>query len=127
MPPPSDHPGLTNLAERKIDVQGHLPIKHRYYLVSEPVRQKMYKEIDELLESRKIEPSQSPWSSPIVMVTSGRKRRMVIDFRKVNAVAKKDAYPLPYIVAILEKLRTAKYISTVNYCLYGYGKRPLSV
>ena len=87
----------------------------------------MYKEIDELLESRKIEPSQSPWSSPIVMVTSGRKRRMVIDFRKVNAVAKKDAYPLPYIVAILEKLRTAKYISTVNYCLYGSGKRPLSV
>ena len=35
------------------------------------------------------------------MVTFGRQRRMVINFRKVNAVAKKDAYPLPYIDAIL--------------------------
>ena len=100
LPPPSNRPGLTNLAEHKIDVQGHPPINQRYYLVSEPVRQEMYKEIDELLESRRIEPSQSPWSSPIVMVTSGRKRRMVIDFRKVNAVAKKDAYPLSYIDTI---------------------------
>ena len=53
------------------------------------------------------------------MVTSGRKRRMVIDFRKVNAVAKKDAYPLPYIDAILEKLHAAKYISTIDLkCAY---------
>ena len=39
---------------------------------------------------------------------------MVIDFRKVNAAAKKDAYPLPYIDAISEKLRVAQYVLTID-------------
>lgn len=53
------------------------------------------------------------------------KYRFCIDFRKVNAVTKKDAYPLPYINAMLDKLREAKYISSIDL-KGGYWQVPLS-
>lgn len=42
------------------------------------------------------------------------KYRFSIDFQKINSVTKKDAYPLPYIIAILDNLREAKYISSID-------------
>lgn len=62
-----------------------------------------------------IEPSFSPWSIPVVLV---RKKdgtpRFCIDFRKVNEVTERDAYPLPQVAATLDKLRGANYLSTLN-------------
>lgn len=40
--------------------------------------------------------------------------RMCIDYRKLNEIAKKDVYPLPKMDFILEKLRTAKYITPLD-------------
>jgi len=40
--------------------------------------------------------------------------RFCLDFRKLNSVSKKDAYPLPYMNAILDKLRSSRYISTID-------------
>jgi len=42
------------------------------------------------------------------------KYRFCLDFRKVNSVSKKDAYPLPNMNDILDKLRSARYIFTIN-------------
>ena len=42
------------------------------------------------------------------------KYRFCIDFRKLNAVSKAGAYTLPYMDAILRKLRSARYISTLD-------------
>ena len=42
------------------------------------------------------------------------KYRLCMDFRKLNAVTKKDAYPLPYMNSILDKLRCARFISTID-------------
>lgn len=73
-----------------------------------------------------IESSESPWSSPVVLA---RKKdgnyRSCIDFDKVNSVTQKDAYPLPYINAILDKLRHARYISSIDL-KHGYWQFPLS-
>jgi len=64
------------------------------------------REVDEMLEQGVIEPSHSPWSSPIVVVRKkDGKQRFCIDFRKVNEVTRKDAYPLPQVTATLDKLR----------------------
>lgn len=68
-----------------------------------------------MLEKGSIERSSCGWSSPIVMV---RKRdntyRFCVDFTKLNAVAQSDAYPLPYITSILDKLRNGKFLSTTD-------------
>jgi hypothetical protein len=72
-------------------------------------------EVDKMLAEGVIEPSGSPWSSPIVLAKKkDGKYRFCIDFRKVNEVTRKDAYPLPFINVILDKLRRARYISTID-------------
>jgi len=42
------------------------------------------------------------------------KYRFCLDFRKVNSVSKKDAYSLPNMNGILDKLWSARYISTID-------------
>ena len=49
--------------------------------------------------------------APVIQKKSDRRFRFCIDFRDLNARSKKDAYPIPNMVGILDKLRRAKYIS----------------
>lgn len=73
------------------------------------------KEVDEMTEQGVIELSHSPWSSPIVIVKKKEgKHRFCIYFRRVNDVTHKDAYPLPQITTTLDKLREARYLSTLD-------------
>ena len=39
---------------------------------------------------------------------------MCVDYRRVNAVSKKDAYPVPDIQNALDHLRGAKYFATFD-------------
>ena len=101
----------THTIEHKINVQGHELIKQRYYHVSPKVREYMYEEIDKMLEEDIIEPSDSDWSNPVVMIKKPNgKYRLCLDFRKVNKITKKDLYPIPIMTEILDALRSAKYI-----------------
>ena len=55
-----------------------------------------------------IEASFNEWSNPIVMIKKpNRKYHFCQDFCKVNSISKKDAYPLPNMNCILDKLRSA--------------------
>jgi len=68
----------------------------------------------------------SSWASPFCLV---RKKdntfRLCIDYRRVNAVSKKDAYPIPDIQDTLENLRGAKYFATFDL-LSGYWQLGLT-
>ncbi|KAI7933772.1 hypothetical protein MJO29_016727 [Puccinia striiformis f. sp. tritici] len=69
-----------------------------------------------LQEAGFIRPSTSAWSSPIVMVkhpTSG-KVRLCVDYRKVNALTKKDRHPLPIIQECFDSLRGARFFSKID-------------
>lgn len=72
-----------------------------------------------------IEPSESPWSSPIVLV---RKKdgqlRFCIDFRKVNAVTSCQANRLPHLDDILDLFHGAKLFSTLDL-RSGYWQVPM--
>lgn len=61
------------------------------------------------------DPPTSNWSSTIVKTRKPNESyRFCMDFRNLNSVTEKDAYPLPYMSGILDKLRCASYISTLN-------------
>jgi len=58
-----------------------------------------------MLESGVIEPSDSPWASPVCLV---RKKdgtfHFCVDYRRVNAVSRRDAFPIPDIHDALDHL-----------------------
>ncbi len=62
-----------------------------------------------------IEESHSDWASPIVLVpkTDGS-LRFCVDYRKVNAVSKFDASPMPRVDELLDRLGTARIYSTLD-------------
>lgn len=83
--------GRTSLIKHTIDVGSCTPIKQRFYPVSPAVEKLMFQEIDRMLALGVIEPSNSPWSSPMRMVVKPNKIRLCLDARKVNQVTRKDA------------------------------------
>lgn len=107
--------GKTNLLTHSIDTGDALPIKQRHYPISPAVQSLMYAELDRMLDCGVIELSQSPWNSPISMVRkSNGKARLCLDARALNAVTKKDAYPMPIIDGILSRLNETHYISSID-------------
>ena len=61
------------------------------------------------MEKDVIQPSVSPWASPIVLVQKkDGSTRFCVDYRKVNAVTGKDAYPLARIDNTLDTLAGSK-------------------
>lgn len=106
--------GCTNLVQHEITTQA-TPIKQRYYPVNPKVQIHLDKELDQMLEAGIVEPSNSPWSSPVLLVKKPNGTfRFVVDYRKLNAVTKRDAYPLPYVNSILDKLRNSRYLSSID-------------
>lgn len=77
-------------------------------------------QISKLLEDGIIRPSRSPYNSPLWIVPKkenslGEKQyRLVIDFKRLNAITIPDAYPIPDINHTLACLHGNKYFSTVD-------------
>jgi hypothetical protein len=106
--------GCTTLVEHEIKTESP-PIKQRYYPVSPHVQRNIDLELDEMLKAGVVEKSTSAWSSPVLLIPKKDGTfRFCVDFRKLNAVTERDAYPLPYISAILDKLRNATFMSSLD-------------
>ena len=73
-----------------------------------------------MLEAGVIEPSISPWASPVCLVKKKDDTyRFCVDYRRVNGVSKKDAYPLPNIQDALDNLEGSRYFASIDL-LSGY-------
>ena len=101
--------GRTDLVTHKIYTENVPPIRSRPYSVA-PTEQAFIKdEIQRMLDNGLIRPSNSPWTSPVVLVKKKNGNvRFCVDYRRVNAVTKKDAYPLPRIDEMLNILKGSR-------------------
>ncbi|GJW47622.1 putative mitochondrial protein [Tanacetum coccineum] len=71
--------------------------------------------VKELMESRVIRDSQSPYSSPIVMVKKkDGTRRMYVDYRQLNKYIVKDKFPILVVEELLDELKGAHFFSKLD-------------
>lgn len=107
--------GKCRYMEHHIITGDALPIKQRGYPVSPAVQLRYGRELKRMLDLGVIEPSISPWSSPAVLVKkSNGKDRLCVDSRKLNSVTVRDAYPLPRVSEILDRLGRSFYLSKID-------------
>ena len=106
--------GRTNKIQYTIHTDAP-PIRQAVRRLPPAKRQEVQKLLKDMQEKDVIEPSACPWASPIVLV---RKKdgstRFCVDYRKLNSVSRKDAYPLPRIDDTLDALAGAQWFSTLD-------------
>ncbi|KAL1258013.1 hypothetical protein QQF64_011257 [Cirrhinus molitorella] len=111
----SPRPGRTHVLQHDIRTPPGVIARQRPYRVPEARRQAIEEEVQEMLKLGVIEPSRSPWSSPIVMVPKpDGTLRFCNDFRRLNEVSEFDGYPMPRVDELLDRLGRARYISTLD-------------
>ena len=104
--------GETDLLEMEIDTGEAPPKKQRPRRMSFVVRQEVSKQLRKMQETGVIQPSKSPWASPVVLVRKKEgSHRFCVDYRELNSVTKPDTFPLPRI-DLLDQLGQARYFST---------------
>ncbi|KAF7365342.1 Retrovirus-related Pol polyprotein from transposon opus [Mycena venus] len=113
---------------------GHLDAKARIRVKEgvEPIAVPMYgsspekkrvidAQLDKWFEQGVIEPSNSPWSAPVVIAYQNGKPRFCVDYRKLNAVTVADEFPIPRQSEILSSLSGAQVLSSLD-ALSGFNQ-----
>ena len=112
--------GFCPLVQHDIDTGDARPIKQSPRRPPISARDAEDKILDEMLETGVIEPSNSSWASTVCLVKKkDGSFRFCIDYRRVNAVSKKDAYPIPDIQDVLDNLRGSTCFCSLDL-LSGY-------
>ena len=107
--------GCTDIVCHSIDTGDSRPIKQRPYRTPIIHRETISRMIDEMEEQGVVQPSISPWASPVVLVPKkDGSQRFCVDYRRLNALTKRDVYRLPRIDDILDTAGGAKYFSTLD-------------
>ena len=124
--------GRTPLVEFSIDTGTSAPIRQHPYKVEGEKRETIDEHLDSMLDAGVIEPSASPWSSPVLLVPKPKEEKLTgkpawrfcIDYRQLNKVTVKNAYPLPNITDIIDALEGASIFSSLDL-KSGYWQIPL--
>ena len=121
----------TKLVKMDIDTGDRPPVSSRPYTLPLKHYEWVQREIESLEHAGVITKSMSKWASPIVIVPKKSapgeppKRRLCVDFRKVNKLQQEvitagktkgqiSIHPLPKIDEMYAKLRGAKVFSTID-------------
>ena len=107
--------GSTSTVLHEIPLIDPSPFRLPYRRIPPSQFQEVRTHIEELKASGIIEPSQSPFASPIVIVRKKDGRiRLCVDYRQLNSRTIRDAFPLPRIDESLDALGNAKYFSCLD-------------
>ena len=107
--------GETDLIEMTIDTGDAQPKQVPPRRTPLAARQEIAMQLKKMQDQGVIQPSCSPWASPVVLV---RKKdgtmRFCIDYRQLNQATKPDVFPLPRISDLLDQIGKAQFFSTLD-------------
>ena len=108
--------GETDILSMEIDTGGAPPKKQAARRMPFAVKSKQLRTMQ---QAGVIQPSNSSWASPVVMVRKrDRTHRFCVDYRELNSVTKADAFPLPRIDDHLDQLGEARYFTILDLTWY---------
>ncbi|KAJ8050432.1 hypothetical protein HOLleu_03637 [Holothuria leucospilota] len=123
----TDLPGRTTLGQHEIQLTSDDPVHQKPYPLPFALRQTIKREIDFMLDLGVIEPSNSPYSSPIVIVEKkDGSNCFCVDFRCLNKITVFDAEPIPNPEEIFANLSEDMYFTRLDLSK-GYWQLPLRV
>ena len=92
-------------------------VKAKYSRVDPKSEQEIDRQVKQMLSNGVVRPSSSPWASRVILVQKkDGAKRFVVDFRALNDCTKKDAYPLPDIRDVLNKLDSSQFLFYFGWC-----------
>ena len=120
------HLGEIKATEHRIEVDPEAkPIRQNPYRAGLKERQFAREQIDKLLTAGVISPSDSEWASPVVLAPKADgSLRFCIDYRRLNAVTRRDSYPIPRMDDCMDTLGSANIFSTLD-ANWGYWQLPV--
>ena len=122
----SDDVGRTHCTQHRVDTGMAVPIRQHPRRIPAARREQTSQLLKDMLKKGTIRPSQSPWASPIVLVAKkDGSLRFCIDYRKLNKVTRKDAYPIPRVDDTLDTLAGASWFTTLDL-ISGYWQVEVS-
>ena len=109
--------GKTGIVRHGIKTDDRTPLKQQLRRIPVHMKEEVDSHIDDMLKRDVFEPSVSPWSAGVVLVKKkDGTTRFCVDYRKLNELTVKDAYPLPKIDVSLDHLSGAQWFSTLDLC-----------
>ena len=107
--------GTTDQITHSINTGDHEPVRQPPRRLPFSLRSKVNELVQDMLTQGVIQPSRSPWASPVVLVEKkDGSVRFCVDYRRLNAVTKMEIFPLPRIDDSLDMLARSKYFSTLD-------------
>jgi len=107
--------GCCKLTFHEIKTIESKPIFMYPYRKSTPERELIKDEVRKMLDAKIIQPSKSPWAFPVVLI---RKKdgssKFCVDYRNLNKITIQDAFPLPRIDDILDRLAGSEWFSALD-------------
>ena len=118
--------GTIGVTEHRIDLlPGTRPISQHPYRAGPKAREEEKSQVEKMLRAGVIEPAQSSWASPVVLVPkSDGSWRLCIDYRRLNAVTVKDVYPIPRMDEYIDSLGSASVFTALD-ANWGYWQVPI--
>lgn len=106
------------------------PVYIKNYRLPQAHKHEIHEQVQNMLNQNIIEPSNSPYNSPILLVPKKStddkpKWRLVVDYRQLNTKLIPDKFPLPRVDETLDSLGSAKYFSTLDL-RSGFHQIPLA-
>ena len=109
LPPPRSHDHSITL------IEGSQPVKVNPYRYPHSQKEEIEKLVNGMLEEGTIQPSKSPFSSPIILVKKKDDSwRVCTDYKALNAIIVKDTFPIPTVDELIDELYGVVFFSKLD-------------